>query len=44
MIFQSDMKFMPAQILENESQRLRAVDRTGVMYLDQDNLYEIYCS
>ena len=34
---------MPAQILENESQRLRAVDRTGVMYLDQDNLYEIYC-
>ena len=34
---------MPAKILENEAQRLRAVDRTGVMYLDQDNLYEIYC-
>ncbi len=37
------MNFKPAPIIENEQQRLKAVDRTGVMYLDQDDLYEIFC-
>ena len=37
------MNFKPAPIIENETERLKAVDRTGVMYLDQDDLYEIFC-
>ena len=37
------MNFKPAPIIENETERLKAVDRTGAMYLDQDDLYEIYC-
>ena len=37
------MNFKPAPVIENETERLKAVDRTGVMYLDQDDLYEIFC-
>ena len=37
------MNFKPAPIIENETERLKAVDRTGAMYLAQDDLYEIYC-
>ena len=37
------MDFKPAPIIENENERLKAVERTGVMYLVQDHLYEIYC-
>ena len=37
------MNFKPAKLLDNEIERLKAVDRTGVMYLDQNDLYEIYC-
>lgn len=37
------MNFKPAPITENEIERLKAVDRTGVMYLENDGLYEIFC-
>lgn len=37
------MNFKPAKLLDNETERLKAVDRTGIMYLDQNDLYEIYC-
>ncbi len=35
--------YLPAPITKNENQRLEAVKRTGVMYLDQDELYDVYC-
>ena len=35
--------YMPAPIANNENQRLEAVRRTGAMYLDKDELYDIYC-
>ena len=38
------MNFKPAPIIENEIERLKAVDRTGVMSnLENDGLYEIFC-
>ena len=36
------MNLKPAPIVENEIERLKAVDRTGVMYLENDGLYEIF--
>ena len=39
--YSSDYK--PAPISSNENQRLEAVKRTGAMYLDQDELYDVYC-
>ena len=35
--------YKPAPIASNENQRLEAVKRTGAMYLDQDELYDVYC-
>ena len=35
--------YIPAPIAKNENQRLEAVKRTGAMYLDQDELYDVYC-
>ena len=35
--------YLPAPITKNENQRLEAVKRTGAMYLDQDELYDVYC-
>ena len=35
--------YIPAPIAKNENQRLEAVNRTGAMYLDQDELYDVYC-
>jgi len=35
--------YLPAPIIKNENQRLEAVKRTGAMYLDQDELYDVYC-
>ena len=35
--------YLPAPIGKNENHRLEAVKRTGAMYLDQDELYEVYC-
>ena len=35
--------YMPAKIPSNEIQRLEAVRRTGAMYLDKDELYDVYC-
>ena len=37
------MEFKPASIIENESNRLKAVERTGAMYNEAHDLYEIYC-
>ncbi len=37
------MNFKPAPIIENEKERLKAVDRTGVMYLDHEDFYDIFC-
>ena len=37
------MEFKPAPILNNEDVRLKAVERTGAMYFEADNLYDIYC-
>ena len=37
------MEFKPAQILKNEDNRLKAVERTGAMYLEADDLYDVYC-
>ena len=36
-------EYIPAEIPSNEIQRLDAVRRTGAMYLDKDELYDIYC-
>ena len=35
--------YLPAPITKNENQRLEAVKSTGAMYLDQDELYDVYC-
>ena len=35
--------YIPASIASNENQRLEAVRRTGAMYLDQEELYDVYC-
>ena len=35
--------YIPAEIPRNEIQRLNAVRRTGAMYLDKDELYDVYC-
>ena len=35
--------YIPAEIPINEIQRLDAVRRTGAMYLDKDELYDVYC-
>ena len=35
--------YLPAPVTKNEKQRLEAVKRTGAMYLDQDELYDVYC-
>ena len=35
--------YIPASIASNEYQRLEAVRRTGAMYLDQEELYDVYC-
>ena len=35
--------YLPAPITKNENQRLEAVKRTGAMYLDQDELDDVYC-
>ena len=37
------MEFKPAPILNNENIRLKAVERTGAMYFEADNLYDVYC-
>lgn len=37
------MDFKSAPVIENETERLKAVNRTGAMYIEQDTLYEIYC-
>ena len=36
-------EYVPAKIATNENHRLEAVRRTGAMYLDKDELYDIYC-
>ncbi len=35
--------FLPAPLSNNESERLQAVDRSGAMYVNQEELYDIYC-
>ena len=37
------MNFKPAPIIENEKEWLKAVDRTGVMYLEHKDPYDIFC-
>ena len=39
----NDSEYIPAPISSNEDERLEAVKRTGAMYIDQDELYEVYC-
>ncbi len=39
----SNFQFKPAPVSSNERERLKALDRTGAMYVEQDQLYDVYC-
>lgn len=39
----SNIQFKPAPVFSNEHERLKALDRTGAMYVEQDQLYDVYC-